>query len=155
MARIPRPSERDYSGDEPAYTEFDWKLDDIKFTETIQYRRDGYHRNARGFIVENEVWFNEVPPSNHEEWWDDVISQHYDRHWRTDHEPNMILYFKITAANYFQIPFPRFHEVDNEGILRVAHFMKQFGVPESCNVTWAISDIGIMHNNAGDFYEII
>ncbi|MFB6236948.1 MAG: hypothetical protein ABEH81_01120 [Halopenitus sp.] len=155
MARILRPLERDYAETEPAYTTFDWKVDEMQYGDTVQVERDGYSRNARGFIVEDEVWFREVPPDNHEEWWNNVISEHYDRDWRVDHDPNMILYFKITGRNYFQVPFPRFHEVDKEAILRLAHFMKEFGVPPECNITWAISDIGILRNNAEDFYEII
>lgn len=137
-----------------AYTEFEWRLEETTYRDLVQMDPDATNRNARGFVVEDEVWFKEIPPRDHSEWYDDVIRDEYGRELDST-DPNLILYVKVPTPGQFLVPQPVWQRVDSEAVCRLAHFLRAFEVPRHVDVYWRVNDHGSMRNQASAYYELI
>lgn len=151
MRRIHGPETFSSDDGEPAYTSFNWRPHEIEYDEVPQVHGEKT-RSARGFLVEDDAWFDYDPIRDHVRWWDRVISNHYDRHWE-DWEPNQIIFWCVALNGTVVIEIPTYNEATAETKLRFTHMMQDFGVPPGADVHWAIGNSGILKSKAVDYYE--
>lgn len=109
---------------EKKYDDLVWKTRPRELNETVQFS-DNYVVHGRGFLIENDVWFDEYTiTGGHMPFYNEYIRHHYDKpeypgdwpeHVRKEYEGEDVpLYWSTTGAGSFLLQHPRYSNMDSE-----------------------------------------